>query len=157
MAHPAVLMNVLACQADFASRLAAVFGQPTDPVGLVERRAAELLPDRRVIIWEGDPQTFQFTHVSRSAEDLLGYPCKRWLAEAEFWTQTVIHPDDRGTAVAYCALATGQGRDHDFRYRARTADGRTVVLHDVVHVIKGRRGVAIRLRGIMVEVTADVS
>src|SRR5688500_6239998 len=98
MTMPAVAMNVLAGRADYAHRLAAVFGPPTDPVDLVERRAAELFPGRRVIVWEGDPQTFQFTHISRSAEDVLGYPCERWLGEADFRTRTVIHPDDRGTA-----------------------------------------------------------
>jgi hypothetical protein len=62
----------------------------------------------------------------------------------------VVHPGDASDAVAYCALATAQGRDHDFQYRARTADGHTVLLHDVVHVIKGHLGVASKLRGIMV-------
>jgi PAS domain-containing protein len=100
-------------------------------------------------VWEGDPQTFIFTYVSAAAEQVLGYPAARW-KEPGFWAQTVVHPADASDAVAYCALATGQGRDHDFQYRARAADGRAVLLHDVVHVIKGPRGVASRLRGIMV-------
>lgn len=70
-------------------------------------------------------------------------------------SRTSPSPEDSADAVAYCALATGQGRDHDFMYRARTAEGRTVLLHDVVHVIKSPLGLAARLRGIMVPVEED--
>lgn len=134
-----------------AEQLAAIFGPPTDPIEAVTARALRVLPDAPVIVWEGDPQTFVFSYVSPSAEDILGYPTASW-TQPGFWARTVVHPDDASDAVAYCALATGQGRDHDFQYRARTADGRTVLLHDVVHVIKGRSGVAARLRGIMVPI-----
>lgn len=145
--------DLLEDRAELAVRLHAVFGRPEDPVALVERRAAELLPGRRVIVWEGDPQTFQFSHVSPSAEGILGYPVARWTTTADFWAGTVVHAADRAAAVAFCALATGQGRDHDFRYRAVAADGRVVTLHDVVHVIKGSRGVATMLRGVMIDVS----
>ncbi|MDP2389905.1 MAG: hypothetical protein Q8N52_06215, partial [Acidobacteriota bacterium] len=46
--------------ADLASRIEQVFGKSTDSLDLVERRARELLPEHKVVIWEGDPQTFQF-------------------------------------------------------------------------------------------------
>lgn len=134
-----------------AAQLAAIFGSPADRIEEVTARAARLMPDDAVIVWEGDPQTFIFSYVSPSAERVLGYPVARWL-EPGFWARTVVHPDDSADAVAYCALATAQGRDHDFQYRARTADGNTVLLHDVVHVIKGPLGVAARLRGIMVPI-----
>ena len=150
-----VATDLLTDRAELAARLAAVFGHPDDPVAAVEQRAAELLPGRRVIVWEGDPQTFHFSYVSSSAEGVLGYPAAQWVTDPHFWAGTVIHPDDRSDAVAYCALATGQGRDHDFRYRAVAADGRVVVLHDVVHVIKGRWRVATVLRGVMIDVTEE--
>lgn len=47
------------------------------------------------------------------------------------------------------ARATGQCRDHDFEYRACTSTGEVVRLHDVVIVLRGLRGVAERLRGVM--------
>ncbi len=153
MADAAVCVetDLLEPQSELADRLAAIFGRPSDPVELVAYRAAELLPGQRVIVWEGDPQTFQFSYVSPTAEEVLGYPVGRWTADPQFWTGTVVHPEDRMQAVAYCALATGQGRDHDFRYRAIAADGRVVALHDLVHVIKGQRGVASTLRGVMID------
>ncbi|HEX4896035.1 MAG TPA: PAS domain-containing protein [Solimonas sp.] len=128
-------------------KLKMIFGEATDSLAEVERRAAALLPIP-VIVWEGDPETFQFTYVSACAQDVLGYPIQRWL-ELGFWATSVVHPDDQGDAVAFCALATAKGRDHDFQYRAQRADGTVVVLHDMVHVIKGPLGLPIRLRGVM--------
>jgi PAS domain-containing protein len=144
-----LVTNALADRSDLAARIARVFGHGGDPLDDVERRARELLPEYRVVIWEGDPQTFQFSFVSRSAEELLGYPCSRWVSEPDFWVSTVVHPAHRHDAVAFCALATGQCRDHDFQYLAVRADGKAILIHDVVQVIKGPRGVATKLRGLM--------
>lgn len=151
----AVKTDVLSSRGQFAETLAKVFGPPGDPLDHVERRAAELLPGLKVIVWEGDPQTFQFSYVSESAESVLGYACERWVSELNFWVGTIVHPEDRNDAVAFCALATGQGRDHDFLYRAMTAKGETVVIHDVVQVAKSPKGIPSRLRGIMIEVSTE--
>ena len=135
----------------FAAKVARIFGADDDPMILVEHRARQLLPDLRPIVWEGDAQTFQFSFVGGAAEDILGYPASRWTDEPAFWADFIVHPDDRNDAIAFCALATGKGADHDFQYRARCSDGRTVRLHDIVKVVKSARGVPERLRGIMVE------
>lgn len=108
-------------------------------------------------MWEGDAQTFQFSFVSDSAERILGYPVSRWTKEPTFWADIVVHPDDRSDAIAFCALATGKCRDHNFVYRALSADGRIVVLHDIVKVILGPKRIARTLRGIMLDVTAPES
>lgn len=131
-------------------KLNLIFGSPQDALEDVERRAAAILPVP-VIVWEGDPQTFQFSYVSPCAEAVLGYPVSKWL-EPGFWANTIVFDDDRADAVAFCALATGKGRDHDFQYRARRSDGSVVLLHDMVHVIKGQRNLPIRLRGVMISV-----
>ena len=150
---PTVVPDVLAGTPELAARVARVLGHPTESVGLIERRARELLPEFTTIVWEADPETFQFTHVSRSAADVLGHPCERWLTEPTFWADVVLHPEDRDAAMAFCAVATGLCKDHDFRYRAVAADGRTVMLLDVVQVVRGPRGVAERLRGVMFQVS----
>lgn len=135
----------------FAEKIVRIFGAADDPITLVDHRARQLLPDLMPIVWEGDAQTFQFGYVGSVAETVLGYPASRWTVEPTFWADVVVHPDDRNDAVAYCALATGQGLDHDFQYRARCADGRVVRLHDIVKVVKSARGVAERLRGLMIQ------
>lgn len=132
-------------------RLLRAFGSSQESVAAIEARCREEIPEFRTILWEGDPETFQFSYVSLSAADILGYPVDRWLREPTFWTDIIVHPDDRIEAVTFCALATAQSRNHDFRYRARTADGRIVSLLDVVQVITGGRGVPVKLRGLMLE------
>lgn len=132
------------------------FGDMRETIEDVARRA-EALFDRPVIVWEGDAQTFAFSFVSTSAESVLGHPTQRWVEDHSFWADVVIHPDDREDAVAYCALATGKCLDHAFVYRANTADGRVRWLADYVQVVRGPRGVADRLRGIMIDVTDELA
>ncbi len=140
--------DLLALDSGLVVSVREVFGSPDDPMEVVEARANLLLPGREAIVWEGDAATFQFTYVGGAAARVLGYPVERW-REPGFWAEVVVHPDDRADAVAFCAVATGQCRDHDFEYRACTAGGDVVRLHDVVIVLRGARGVAERLRGIM--------
>jgi PAS domain-containing protein len=137
-----------------SARVAQVFGRSTDSMTEVESRAHQHLEDMDVVVWEGDASTFQFSFVGEAAVRLLGYPRTRWTTEPTFWADSVVHPDDRNDAIAFCALATGQCRDHDFVYRAVAEDGRVVWLHDIVKVIPGPRGIPERLRGVMIDVTA---
>lgn len=131
------------------------FGRAEDPIELVVERTQRRFTDPRAIVWEGDAQTFQFSFVSRTAEQLLGYPTKRWTQEPSFWADVVIAPDDRDDAIAYCALATTKRADHVFEYRARRVDGSVLWLRDYVRVAVGPRGIASVLRGIMVDVSAE--
>jgi two-component system, cell cycle sensor histidine kinase and response regulator CckA len=103
------------------------------------------------IVWELDVPTFHFTFVSPPAERLLGYPIERWIEDANFW-QEHLHPQDRNWVVDSCLKATRENRDHDFQYRMIAADGRIVWLHDLVTVVV-ENGRAVKLRGIMVDVT----
>ena len=135
------------------SRCDAIFGEPEDPIELVESRAVAAFSGD-LIVWEGDAATFQFTYVSRNAEAILGYPVERWYSEPAFWAESVVHPDDRTDAVAYCALATAKKAHHEFEYRAVRSDGSVIWLLDLVRVVLGKRGLAERLRGLMVDVTS---
>jgi PAS domain-containing protein len=65
----------------------------------------------------------------------------------------VLHPEDRASAIAYCALATGQCRDHEFEYRAIGTNGQVRWLYDIVKVVLGSKGVPRLLRGLMIDVT----
>ena len=105
------------------------------------------------IVWELDVATFRFLFVSQQAERLLGYPVERWLNEPTFW-QDHLHPDDREWAIAFCAQATAEKRDHEFEYRMLAADGRTVWLRDIVTVVV-ENDQPVRLRGVMVDITSQ--
>lgn len=130
-----------------------IFGDGSEPIAVVAARAHDLLEGREHIVWEGDPATFEFTFVSESAGRVLGHAPASWL-QAGFWSDVVLHPEDRASAIAFCALATGQRRDHEFEYRAVGADGRVRWLHDIVKVVPGPKGFPRVLRGLMIEITA---
>jgi two-component system, cell cycle sensor histidine kinase and response regulator CckA len=117
-----------------------------------ERQFREIVEGLDAIVWEADATTWQFTFVSRRAEDILGYPVGQWLSEANFWVNH-IHPDDRVRAVAICSEATAKGEDHQFDYRALAAAGHEVWLRDIVRVVKDRAGRPSRLHGVMVDIT----
>jgi PAS domain-containing protein len=134
-----------------------VFGEGHEPIHAVERRAELAFGPARYILWEGDPETFRFLYVSKSTELILGYPASAWTNNATFWADTIVHPEDRRDAIAYCALATGKGRDHDFVYRAVRSDGSIVWLHDVVKVIPGLNRVPTKLRGVMFPVVSSTA
>lgn len=149
-----VSIDALRGRPDLQKVVQAIFGADDEDLQAVLERARRLMPGRKVMLWEADPLTFAFTYVSEEAQDLLGYPQARW-READFWRAQVVHPDDVGDAVSHCAIATAAGVDHDFEYRARTASGAVLRVHDVVHVLKGPLGFAACLRGIMFPVDEE--
>ena len=103
------------------------------------------------IVWEADPNTFQFTFISKQAKRFLGYPLKDWLNNPTFWADH-IHPDDQSWAVDYCATATAHKKDHDFEYRMITADNRIIWIRDIVTVVV-ENGQAVKLCGVMLDIT----
>jgi len=117
-----------------------------------ELRQRELIESVQAIVWEAEISNWNFTFVSQAAEQILGYPVKDWLEKPNFWVN-LVHPDDREQAVSHCQIATAQGKDHEFEYRAIAADGRIVGLRDLVRVVKDETGKPLRLRGMMVDVT----
>lgn len=150
---PNVLKGSLASVLD--DRLRQMFGNDSDPMEAVEARAQQLFAGKTVIAWECDATTFGFSWVSEAAERLLGHASDRWTREKAFWADQVVHPDDRADSIGYCALATAKAKDHIFEYRAVAADGRTLWLRDVVKVVLGPKGIALKLRGVMFDVTEE--
>jgi PAS domain-containing protein len=111
--------------------------------------AAPHLPAPTALIWEADPITFQFTYVSRSAEQLIGYSLEDWLTQPTFWSD-VIHPEDRWEAIAICREAVAHCEDHEFDYRLIAADRQVVHVRDIVRVVCNGCGNPTALRGAMV-------
>jgi PAS domain S-box-containing protein len=116
-----------------------------------EHRLSDIASSIDAIVWEMNPATGRFTFVSEKAHALLGYPLRAWLDEPDFWARH-IHPEDRAGTVSYSADATRRLENHQFEFRMLAADGRTVWLKDFVRV-DAQDGRAVRLRGIMVDIT----
>src|SRR5262245_40434937 len=117
---------------------------------LSEQRFRDLVQSLDAIVWEADASTLRFSFASERAETLLGWPLERWLSEPEFFA-TRIDPADRDRVIATCRAAIARGVDHEFEYRARTAEGREVCLRDIVHVLREPASGALQLRGLTVD------
>ena len=94
----------------------------------------------------------KFTFVSRSAEQILGYPLDQWQRRPDFWIN-LIHPDDRDWVTTFCREEVKQGRDHEFEYRCLTLDGQIIWLRDRVSLVRDPLGNLQHLRGLMVNIT----
>ena len=116
------------------------------------RRFHDLVQGLQEIVWEIDPQTTQFTFVSRHAEEMLGYPAERW--RAHDFLATLIHPDDRQRVLVQRERARREGLGHDLEYRALAADGRVVWVRDIGRVVRDAGGTVRRVSGVMVDVSA---
>lgn len=115
-------------------------------------RLPKVHPTSRAIAWAADARTWRFTHVSREAEEILGYPVDRWIEDSKFW-QEHLHPEDRVWAVEHCLRSSKLLRPYEFEYRMVARDGRIVWLWDAVQVV-ARDGEPGELFGVMVDVTS---
>jgi len=133
------------------------FHEITDRVEMEEKfnqarkRYKSIIQSIDGVFWEAEADTFEFTFVSPQAEAILGYSPEEWLAEPDFW-ENRIHPEDRESAVAYCNRETVKGRNHEFEYRFKKADGSYTWLKDVVSVIQKDEGPKL-LRGFLMDIT----
>lgn len=135
-----------------APLLVTVLGTLVDIERESRLRFTALLDELEAVVWEADPATLRFSLVSRKAEKLLGYTAAEWTSDPNFWVEH-LHPADRDKAVRECRSAVAAGRSHDLEYRMVHRSGRAVWVHDAVQV-EVQDGAPVRLRGVMVDVTA---
>nr|WP_068890480.1 PAS domain S-box protein [Pedobacter panaciterrae] len=102
------------------------------------------------IVWEANPDTFEFTFISKKVEDILGYSVEEWMSSPTFW-EDHIYPEDRAWAIEYCSVSTSKNIQHDFEYRMIASDGSIKWLRDIVNVIS-EDNKPILLRGIMIDI-----
>jgi PAS domain S-box-containing protein len=115
-----------------------------------EEKFRKLTEKVRVIPWESDPKTGNFTYIGPQTEEILGYPLTDWYNE-NFWIEH-IHPDDQEWAVNYCLNSSQALENYEFEYRMLAADGRVVWLYDIVNVVRGEEGPK-QLHGFMIDIT----
>ncbi|MBH8573881.1 PAS domain S-box protein [Nostocaceae cyanobacterium CENA369] len=115
-----------------------------------EERFRKLTEKVRVIPWEVDATTGNFTYVGPQTVEILGYPLTDWYAD-NFWEEH-IHPEDREWAIEYCIESSLTLDNYEFEYRMLAADGRVVWLYDIVNVVRNGRTPR-QLHGFMIDIT----
>jgi len=118
-----------------------------------EQRFRDLVSGIDVIVWEADAE-LNFSFVNKRAEDILGYPVERWLSEPRFLS-AYFHREDKARVLAADRAAIASGEDYELEYRVVAADGRSVWFREIVRAELGNDGRVERLRGVMVDVTAQ--
>jgi PAS domain S-box-containing protein len=115
-----------------------------------EERFRKLTEKVRVIPWEADPKTNDFTYIGPQTEDILGYPVNDWYTD-NFWIKH-IHPEDQKWAIDYCSQSSSSLKNYEFEYRMLAADGRVVWLYDIVNVVRDG-DTPLQLHGFMIDIT----
>ena len=115
-----------------------------------EARLRTLTEKVRVIPWEVDACTGNFTYVGPQSIDILGYPVTDWYTD-DFWYQH-IHPEDREWALKYCYESSLLVDNYEFEYRMLSADGRVVWLYDIVNVVRDGEKPRL-LHGFMIDIS----
>ena len=123
-----------------------------EAVRTTEERYRDLVQSLGAVVWEARPVPFQFTLVSRYAEEMLGFRPERLVQEPDFWPGR-IHPDDRSAVIAGWRTAIQEGDHFKLEYRVAAAGGRMVWIHDSMRILRDSEGRAQHLLGVMLDIT----
>jgi len=115
-----------------------------------EARLRTLTEKVRVIPWEVDATTGNFTYVGPQSVEILGYPVTDWYTD-NFWYEH-IHPEDREWALEYCYESSLLMDNYEFEYRMVSADGTDVWLYDIVNVVRDGEKPCL-LHGFMIDIS----
>lgn len=115
-------------------------------LSLSEQRYRQLVEAAQVILWRRSLDSFEFTFVNKEAEELLGYPAERWLANPNFLLDHA-YPDDREVAETVCSAVARNRGSQRFEHRMLCADGSVIWLRTSV------RFTGEELVGVMTDIT----
>ena len=104
-------------------------------------------------MWEADADTFAIEFVNDRVLGLLGYDPMDMIALPDFWSATVVHPDDRELYLASEAKVLAAGGVARLTYRALSRADAVVWLSSVAHLTVDQEGRK-RVRGVETDVTA---
>ncbi len=122
-------------------------------LSLSQQRMQALIHSIDGIVWECDPEKFQFSFVSRQSARILGYPPEGWMASPNFW-ESRLFPADAAKIIQIRRDAARSGRPYSCEYRMLAADGKTVWIRENGSVLV-EHDEAVALRGISLDVTEE--
>ena len=129
------------------------FEKTTGTLRKTESQLSEIVDDIDAIVWEAEFPCNTFSYVSAQAESILGYPVSDWETKPNFW-YSLIHPDEADGVLSYCVTATKRCEDHAMEYRMLAADGDYRWIREIVHVVQNENNTPIKVRGLMIDITA---
>jgi len=120
-------------------------------LSLSQQKMEALIHSIDGIVWERNPDSFQFTFVSRQCEDILGYPPQTWLEKSNFWEEK-LHPQDAARIIRAGHEMAARGHPYSHEYRMIAADGRNVWIRESGTVLV-EKAKPVAMRGIFQDIT----
>lgn len=115
-------------------------------------RFHELVESLEATFWEADPQTLEFTFLSKRAALMLRGGGRDGSAAIRRWGDQIL-AEDRAAALDAIHRALAVGGDRSTEYRALAPGGRTLWLRDLIHVVPDPQHGTAALRGLMIDIT----
>ena len=115
-----------------------------------QRGFRRLLESTRIVQWEADARTRDFTYVGSQAERVLGYPLAQWY-EPAFW-KTHLHEEDRQRVLHFREEALLEQETYELEYRLVAAGDYSVWVHDVI-VVERVGDTPSVIRGFLIDIT----
>src|SRR5215467_2075572 len=120
------------------------------------RQLQEVVSNVPGVVWETridrETKALKTTFMSRQVEEMLGYPPAEWLSGNRFGLQIMVE-EDREAVIRATDEAIQTGTNRVVQHRWRTKEGRIIWAESHLNPILDKRGVAVGLRG----VTLDIS
>ena len=113
--------------------------------GIVEHVPAAIYLDRA-------DRSLESLYVSPQIEDIAGVSPQEWMADPDLWSR-MVDPEDRDRVLADYRASIEQGRPWIAEYRLRTADGRTIWVHDETTPLHDEAGAPTLLQGVIFDIT----
>lgn len=131
----------------------AVVGAISEMERDVRQRYVELMGGIDAVVWEELTRSPSTLYVNQRAEEIFGFAPAEWRRPG-FWSDRV-HPEDIERVAREYREAIRKGRSCELEYRMIAADGSTVHVRDRMRVETDDMGLAVRVRGVMLDVTHE--
>ncbi|WP_017315686.1 PAS domain-containing sensor histidine kinase [Mastigocladopsis repens] len=113
------------------------------------QRLKRLVESVKLVPWEAQAVTHQFTYVGPQVVHLFGYDQQQWY-EPNFWHKHV-HPEDLPQVLDHHQGTLQEEDDYIVEYRLLSADGQWVWVKDMVTVVRNQ-GKVTQLLGFLIEI-----
>jgi PAS domain S-box-containing protein len=119
----------------------------------VEARYQLLVERLPVIVYVNPVDKMRHTsYVSPQIQAILGYTPEEWLANPEFWQES-LHPDDHEAVMKRVDECQLTHKPFDMEYRMLARDGKVVWFHDQTVLVHDDKGEPLYWQGLKIDVT----
>ncbi|MBE9005476.1 PAS domain S-box protein [Fortiea sp. LEGE XX443] len=114
------------------------------------QRLKRLVESVKLVPWEADAVTHQFTYLGPQVEDLFGYDIEQWY-EPHFWHQH-IHPEDLPHVLNHLQTVLLGQDNFIIEYRLLAVNGNWIWVKDIVTVVR-EQGKVVQFIGFLIDIS----